>query len=229
MRKHFLNFLLKEIRPCAYLLFSRFHTVLFVDRFRSLGCHCRRKSKNEVAFFDVAGNLATPTDSENSYEVESANTENSATKGSLSGTVDSPGEKFTSEQEGEDSPSFDGGTQEDFVVMENGHAQRVAYVAGPILYNVTLRLGIKAGKFTDKGRQKGMSECIRTCGKEPSCDLAFMLGKQCFAVTCNKGESCHTKPTFSKFFNPQIAYVKHRALANKGRRSASYFCAKYDF
>lgn len=84
------------------------------------------------------------------------------------------------------------------------------YTAGEILSNVTLKYGIKAGRFSDKGKVANMTECIRACGKLETCSLAFMLGKQCFAVSCYSDTLCVTKPAFSPFYKPKIAYVKHK-------------------
>ena len=42
-----------------------------------------------------------------------------------------------------------------------------------------------------------------------TCSLAFMLGKQCFAVSCYNDALCLTKPAFSPFYKPKIAFVKH--------------------
>lgn len=102
------------------------------------------------------------------------------------------------------------GMKEDFVTLHDGQPQLTSYTADPILHNVTLKYGIKAGKFLDKGHVTNMSECIRACGREESCSLAFMLGRQCFSVACHNEDMCRTKPAFSPFYKPQIAFVKHK-------------------
>ena len=64
-----------------------------------------------------------------------------------------------------------------------------------------------------------MTECIRACGKLETCSLAFMLGKQCFAVSCYSGTLCVTKPAFSPFYKPKISYVKHKKEPITGKYS----------
>ena len=55
-------------------------------------------------------------------------------------------------------------------------------------------------------------ECVKECGEAKDCDVAFSLSSQCFNVHCYSRESCKTKPAFSNFYKPQLAYVKHRVL-----------------
>ncbi|EDO46077.1 predicted protein [Nematostella vectensis] len=102
--------------------------------------------------------------------------------------------------------------QEDFVTMQNGVPKRIHYTAGPIHENVTLKYGISSGKFMDQGRVRTIHECIRMCGRQPDCDLAFMLGVQCFSVGCKSKSLCVTKPAFSAFYNPKITFVTHRKV-----------------
>ena len=48
-----------------------------------------------------------------------------------------------------------------------------------IMYNMKLAGGLKAGRFTDIGRVKGINTCIKyCCDSKVDCDLAFMLGKR---------------------------------------------------
>ena len=102
------------------------------------------------------------------------------------------------------------GMTEHFVRLQDGQPQLTSYTAEPILHNVTLKYGIKAGKFLDKGHATNMSECIRACGREEACTLAFMLGRQCFSVVCHSEATCRTKAAFSPFYKPQLAFVKHK-------------------
>lgn len=157
---------------------------------------------------------------ENLYYKEKSSTENSKSKGILTGTTSVT--KVKPEPQEEVKPSINDETHEEYMISQDGHAQKLTYTVGPILHNVTLKLGIKAGTFESRGRQKNMTECIKSCGKTVSCDLAFMLGKQCFSVSCSKGqEFCQTKSAYSQYYNPQIAFVKHRHLY-KGKRILMY-------
>ena len=51
------------------------------------------------------------------------------------------------------------------------------------------------------------------------CDLAFMLGQNCFSVQCKDKSMCFTTPAQPSIFNPQIAYVKTRS--REGEPSAT--------
>lgn len=106
--------------------------------------------------------------------------------------------------------------QEHFVTLQDGQPQLTSYTAEPIRHNATLKYGIKSGKFLDKGHASNMSECIRACGREDTCSLAFMLGRQCFSVACHSDAMCQTKPAFSEFYKPQLAFVKHHKVSSKG-------------
>lgn len=97
-------------------------------------------------------------------------------------------------------------------IAENGDVMKLVYRSSPIQNNVTLRSAIDAGKFDDKGKVDSMDDCVKICGETTSCDVAFMLSQQCFTVHCNSLESCQTKPAFSKFYNPQLAFIKHRVI-----------------
>ena len=112
-------------------------------------------------------------------------------------------------------------------IAENGDVMKLVYRSSPIQSNVTLRSAIDAGKFDDRGKVDSMDDCVKICGETTSCDVAFMLSQQCFTVHCNSLESCQTKPAFSNFYNPQLAFVKHRVISkhknvNENKGGMSY-------
>lgn len=78
------------------------------------------------------------------------------------------------------------------------------------LTKVTLKGGLKAGDFTDTGKVGSIKECYETCCQHPTCNLAFMLGQNCFSVKCYNKDLCSTIPAQPSIFNPQIAYVWNR-------------------
>ena len=78
------------------------------------------------------------------------------------------------------------------------------------LSKVTLKGGLKAGDFTDTGKAGNIKECYDICCKQPSCNLAFMLGQNCFSVKCYNKDLCSTIKAQPSIFNPQIAYVVSR-------------------
>ena len=77
---------------------------------------------------------------------------------------------------------------------------------------VTLKGGLQAGDFTDIGRVGSMADCYSTCCQQEKCDLAFMLGQNCFTVICKEKRMCVTTNAQPSIFNPQIAYVNKRVL-----------------
>ncbi len=78
------------------------------------------------------------------------------------------------------------------------------------LTKVTLKGGLKAGDFTDVGKVGKLSDCYDICCRSEKCDLAFMLGQNCFSVKCYNQDLCQTIPAQPSIFNPQIAYVASR-------------------
>ena len=85
------------------------------------------------------------------------------------------------------------------------------------LTKVTLKGGLKAGDFTDTGKVGSIKECYETCCQHPTCNLAFMLGQNCFSVKCYNKDLCSTIPAQPSIFNPQIAYVWNRNEMKNGK------------
>ena len=75
---------------------------------------------------------------------------------------------------------------------------------------VTLKGGLKAGDFTDIGKVGKLEDCYDICCKSEKCNLAFMLGQNCFSVKCYNDDLCKTIPAQPSIFNPQIAYIVNR-------------------
>ena len=84
------------------------------------------------------------------------------------------------------------------------------------LTKVTLKGGLKAGDFTDTGKVGSIKECYETCCQQSTCNLAFMLGQNCFSVKCYNKDLCSTIPAQPSIFNPQIAYVWSRNEIKNG-------------
>lgn len=80
---------------------------------------------------------------------------------------------------------------------------------GHVYYNYSLLYGRKAGNFTDRGKVKNMSECLRICCKDVSCKIALMLELNCYSVACY-GKFCQTVPVKPFQFKPKIAHVIRR-------------------
>lgn len=93
----------------------------------------------------------------------------------------------------------------------------------PILKNVTLRGGIKAGNFSDLGDEKNMHMCIALCCERKTCDLAFMIGGTCIAVDCFSEELCQAVKARPTKYDPQIAFIRRRELQRPARKGKSIF------
>ena len=72
---------------------------------------------------------------------------------------------------------------------------------------MTLRGGIKAGNFTDKGVVKNMEECSAFCCADEQCNVAFLIRDNCFLVACKDYDSCKMKPALSEYYRPRMAFV----------------------
>lgn len=77
----------------------------------------------------------------------------------------------------------------------------------PTLYNVTLVGGVKSGKFTDKGVVSDMDQCKAYCCADDTCNVAFLIRKNCFLVACKDYEQCKVKQAMSDYYHPKLAYV----------------------
>ncbi|XP_065651395.1 uncharacterized protein LOC100209524 isoform X4 [Hydra vulgaris] len=76
--------------------------------------------------------------------------------------------------------------------------------------HVTLKGGLQAGDFTDVGKVSNIEQCYDICCQQEKCNLAFMLGQNCFSVVCKENDLCDTVTAQPSIFNPQIAYVTSR-------------------
>lgn len=110
--------------------------------------------------------------------------------------------------------------------LEGPYLVRYLYKADPPISNVTLTSAINAGTFVDKGKMNSIDECIKKCGESSDCNVAFMLSSQCFSVHCFSEDTCKTKPAFSSFYNPQLAFVKHRVIRDHKENNSMYYLYK---
>ena len=87
-----------------------------------------------------------------------------------------------------------------------------------ISYDVTLRGGLSAGKFTPIGHVDGMEACVNLCCKRNTCDIALMLRDSCYSITCASEELCEEVPAPSSDFYPRLSYVRRdvESQAKKG-------------
>ena len=64
----------------------------------------------------------------------------------------------------------------------------------PVRQNVTLHGGIKAGYFHKLAQYVAMELCVQLCCQEKGCDVAFMIGKNCYGVKCFSEDLCRVVP-----------------------------------
>ena len=86
-----------------------------------------------------------------------------------------------------------------------------------IITDVTLKGGKNAGKFKDQGDVKNMKACKKLCCKDEECNLAFMLEKTCYTVTCKTKDLCNHTPAPPSDFRPRISYVRPFKVSKTGR------------
>lgn len=90
------------------------------------------------------------------------------------------------------------------IAIGNGMYCRPSVVS----YDVTLRGGLSAGKFTPIGHVDSMEACVHLCCKRNTCDIALMLRDSCYAITCASEELCEEVPAPSSDFYPRLSYVR---------------------
>ena len=76
-----------------------------------------------------------------------------------------------------------------------------------IYRDVTLKGGISAGEFNDKGNVKDINECANYCCGDDNCNVAFVIKDTCFNIKCKDYENCSLKSAISRHYNPRIVYV----------------------
>lgn len=98
------------------------------------------------------------------------------------------------------------------------------------MYNVKLRGGLLAGKFTDIGKVRSIKTCIRYCCQtQKKCDLAFLLKDRCYLVKCYNEERCQALPSPSIDFNfeQKMAFVAPW-LYKQNKKLGMYYKCEYE-
>ena len=66
-----------------------------------------------------------------------------------------------------------------------------------------------------------MQECIgKSCDLETG-DLAFMLGNDCYSITCYSDRVCQTIPAKPSRFTPRLAFLKWSPKENETGKEES--------
>lgn len=86
---------------------------------------------------------------------------------------------------------------------------------GKTHFNVRLRGDLGAGVFAPNGLIFSMEDCASICCRNRSCDLAYMVGNNCYSVHCFSKELCQVQTASPLALNPTIAYVLRYKGSNK--------------
>ena len=73
--------------------------------------------------------------------------------------------------------------------------------------NVTFRGGLSAGSFLDTGVVSDIEECVNNCCHATKCDVAFMIMKRCFLVTCYSARLCQSVPARNMDYLTEMVHV----------------------
>lgn len=89
--------------------------------------------------------------------------------------------------------------------------------AAKVHKGVSLRYGTQSGEFYDYGEIADMRMCVDLCCKDKKCDVAFMVGKTCYTISCSSFDFCQMVPSIKKpGLTTQLAYViKKRSVEGK--------------
>ena len=73
---------------------------------------------------------------------------------------------------------------------------------------VSLKYGTHSGEFYDYGEIGDIRMCVDLCCKDKKCDVAFMVGKTCYTISCSSFDFCQMVPAAkSQSLTTQLAYV----------------------
>ena len=77
-----------------------------------------------------------------------------------------------------------------------------------IMYNHTLKGGLRAGNFSMLAAVNDIEVCAALCCEEKNCDLALMIGDNCYAGDCTSPDLCKAVPIPPGMVQrSQIAYI----------------------
>ncbi|XP_068704874.1 uncharacterized protein [Montipora foliosa] len=78
---------------------------------------------------------------------------------------------------------------------------------------VTLRGGINAGSFLDSGVVTNIEQCVTQCCHSTKCDVAFMITRRCFLVTCFSFHLCESVPARKIDYFTELVHVSREKTA----------------
>ena len=84
---------------------------------------------------------------------------------------------------------------------------------GNLEKEVTLRGGVNAGSFLDAGLVSNIEQCADHCCSVIKCDVAFMIMKRCFLVTCFSSRLCESIPARNADYFTELVHVSRDETA----------------
>lgn len=82
--------------------------------------------------------------------------------------------------------------------------------------SVSLQYGPDSGDFYDYGEIGNAEECIDLCCEDKQCDVAFMIGKTCYTVSCITFQKCRMVPASKNAkLTSKLAYVVKKSDKEK--------------
>ena len=92
------------------------------------------------------------------------------------------------------------------------------------IHGATLRGGILAGDFRSLGIVSDHHACIKSCCRHVGCDVALMLGRECFNVRCYDENLCRLAPASTVFedVSPIITYVRKHRIKRRSEGSCVF-------
>ncbi len=108
-------------------------------------------------------------------------------------------------------------------IETNSDSETSVYSSGcfpaKIHKGVSLRYGTHSGEFYDYGEIGDMRMCVDLCCKDKKCDVAFMVGKTCYTISCSSFDFCQMVPSSKQpNLSTQLAYVIKRRSADSKKK-----------
>lgn len=74
-------------------------------------------------------------------------------------------------------------------------------------YNVTLSQGAKAGQYYKLDGVPSIGGCVDHCCNAKKCDIAFVISKKCYLVSCRSKDSCKIKKSENAKYETSLAIM----------------------
>ena len=86
--------------------------------------------------------------------------------------------------------------------VQSSNCMRHIFVTG------IMKSGLNAGEITRHGIVKNEKECLKLCCEDTKCNVAFLLKKHCYSVTCHDAFDCMIDHMKESWYSPRIALVR---------------------